>query len=108
MILVFTLSMPSNNSWNGKWTGDGVLYAKVVNFGKSKKATTKAQTILDKGYYSYSFGDGWRAGIDVKEVTGKESAQIRRKSKGFYGYDWMVDSIRLDGKIIAPSARRKA
>lgn len=23
--LAFTLTMPSNNSWNGKWTGEGLL-----------------------------------------------------------------------------------
>jgi len=97
--------MPGVSSWNGKWSGEGRLYAKVVNFGNSKKATEKAQGILDRGYYSHSFGDGWTAGISVARVTPQEARKIRAKSKGFYGYDWMVDSIRFDGEIIAPSKK---
>ena len=48
MILSFTLSMPGNNSWNGKWSGAGKLYAKVINFGRTKKAIAKANEILDQ------------------------------------------------------------
>jgi len=107
MRLSFVLSMPNVASWNGKWTGEGTLYAKVINFGRSKKANEKAQAILEYGYYCYDFGDGWSAGISVKKVSPNESAMIRRKSKGFYGYDWMIDSIRSGGKIIAPSDRVK-
>ena len=99
MILSFTLSMPNVGSWNGKWTGVNDLYAKIVNFGRSKKAEQKAQEILDKGYYHYNFGDGWSAGVTVKNVSAKEAAKIRRASKGFCGYDWMVTSIRDKGKI---------
>lgn len=99
MILSFQLSMPNNNSWNGKWTGDDVFYAKVINFGRSKKADKNAESILNKGYFHYNFGDGWAAGIDVKEVDSGEARSIRKKTKGFCGYDWMVDSIRLYGEI---------
>ena len=101
MILSFELSMPNNNSWNGKWSGEGKLYAKVINFGKSQKSAIKAKGILDKGYFYYNFGDGWGAGVTVKEITSKDATQIRRKSAGFCGYDWMIDSIRENGKIIA-------
>ena len=48
MILSFELSMPNNNAWNGKWTGEGTLYAIVKNFGRGKKANVKAQQLLDK------------------------------------------------------------
>ena len=106
MILCFELSMPNVGSWNSQWFGGKDCYAKVINFGHSKKAIKRAQRILDEGYYRYNFGDGWAAGIKVKEVDNKESARMRRKSKGFCGYDWMVDSIRLDGKIISSSERR--
>ena len=106
-MLCFSLSMPGVSSWSGKWSGGSMLYAKVVNFGNGKKANEKAQKLLDTGYFSYSFGDGWRAGISVARVTPQEARKIRSKSNGFYGYDWMVDSIRLDGEIIAPSERRQ-
>ena len=107
MILCFTLSMPNRNSWNGRWNGDDYLYAKIVNFGKTKKGEARAEDILKEKSYYYNFGDGWAANISVKEVTGKESAQIRRKTKGFYGYDWMVESILIDRRIITRDMRRK-
>jgi len=90
MILSFTLSMPGVSSWNGKWTGDGTLYARVQKFGKK---SDWAQEILKRGYFSYFFGDGWRAGVTVKEVDAKEAARIRKHSAGFCGYDWMITSI---------------
>ena len=99
MILSFTLSMPNKGSWDGKWSGDKSCYAKVINFGHSKKAIKHATEILEKRNYHYNFGDGWSAGIKVAEVTPKEAAKIRRKSRGFYGYDWMVESIRYNGCI---------
>jgi len=59
----------------------------------------KAQEILDKGYYRYDFGDGWAAGVTVRKVDTKEAGKIRRKTNGFCGYDWMVQSIQDHGKI---------
>jgi hypothetical protein len=99
MILSFTLSMPNNNAWNGKWTGKDRFYARAVNFGRSKKKEGAAQAIIDKGYYYYNFGDGWGAGVTVKKVDSKEARHIRNKSAGFCGYDWMIDSIRDHGDI---------
>jgi len=100
MILSFELSMPNNNAWNGKWSGEGRLYAKIVNFGKTKKAEKHAQEILDEGYFYYNFGDGWGAGVTVRKVDAREAAKIRKNTVGFSGYDWMVDTIKLYGKIM--------
>lgn len=102
MILSFTLSMPNVGSWNGKWSGASRLYAKVINFGRTKKAIAKANEILDIKYFHYNFGDGWSAGIKVTEVDAKEAAKIRRKSRGFYGYDWMITSIKDNLSIETP------
>lgn len=101
MILSFTLSMPNVASWDGKWSGQDRLYVKVHSFGRSKEQRTKAQEILDKGYFHYSFGDGWSAGVTVKKVDSHERDRLRRKSDGFCGYDWMVTSIISDMKIAA-------
>lgn len=97
MILSFALSMPSNNAWNGKWSGDESFYAIVRNV----RTQAKAQIILDGKRYTYNFGDGWCAAVTVREVDAKEARQIRNKSQGFCGYDWMVDSIFRSGKIEA-------
>ena len=64
---------------------------KVVSF--QGKRTEKAKAILAKGYFSYNFGDGWRAAIEVTKVEAKEASKLRRQSAGFCGYDWMVESI---------------
>lgn len=36
-------------------------------------------------------------------VTGEQARTIRKKSEGFCGYDWMVDSILNDGAIYGPT-----
>ena len=101
MILSFTLSMPNVASWDGKWSGQDRLYVKVKSFTQSKTDTTRARDILDKGYFHYDFGDGWSAGITVNQVDSRERDRLRRKSDGFCGYDWMVQSIINDMKIAA-------
>lgn len=98
--ICFELSMPSNNSWNGKWTGDGVFYARTRTFS-TKAGKEKASAILAREYYTYSFGDGWVAGISVKQVTSAEKRKIDKQTKGFCGYDWMIDSIIDHGAIYA-------
>ena len=91
MILAFELSMPNRGSWNGRWSGEDKRYIITRKF--SAKESQKADEILKQGYYYYNWGDGWGAGIDVTLVDAKEAAKLRKKSAGFCGYDWMVDTI---------------
>lgn len=100
MNLVFQLSMPGSPSWNGKWSGEGKLYAIVKSFS-SQKAKSKAREILAKHWYSYSWSDGWRASIEVRECDAREARIIRGRSAGMAGYDWMVQSILDHGSIKA-------
>ena|ERR1039458_4710340 len=101
MKLIFKLSMPNNNSWNGKWSGEGNLYAVIRSFGTSKKTAERLRPIIEKGYFYYNFGDGWGAGVDVYEcVSAAEARSIRKRSRGFCGYDWMVNSILEHGEIL--------
>ncbi len=99
MLIQYTLSMPNNNAWNGRWSGEGNLYAVV----RSYRAKSIYEPIIEKGYWHYSFGDGWAAGISAKEVTAAQSRSTRKKSQGFCGYDWMIDSIERRG-VISPYA----
>lgn len=98
-IVCFELSMPNNNAWNGRWSGEGRCYARIKNLGRTKKAEAKAAKLIAGGSYYYNFGDGWGASVSVREVTAAEAAKIRRKSAGFCGYDWMIDSIMCYGEI---------
>lgn len=93
MLISFELSMPNVGSWNGKWSGESKVYAIVKNFRKPP---------FKLGLYSYNFGDGWRASIAVREVDKRTAAMLRKKSAGFCGYEWMVDSIIADGDIYGP------
>lgn len=98
MLVEFKLSMPNVGSWNGRWTGEEKYYAVIRNFSKSKENDIKS--ILEKGYFNYNFGDGWSARISVRKIDSKEATKIRKKSNGFYGYEWMVESIIKNNKII--------
>ena len=97
MWLCFRLSMPNVGSWNGKWTGEGDFYAVVRSF-KTKQSLEVAKLL--KEYYHYDFGDGWAAGISITKVDLKEVRAIKKNTKGFCGYEWMIDSIVKNGKIL--------
>jgi hypothetical protein len=94
-MISFELSMPNVGSWNGKWSGEGNLYART----RSIKPKEREAEILAQKYFHYNFGDGWSAGITVRKVNAKEAAKIRKASRGFCGYDWMIDSIVRTGSI---------
>ena len=93
-MIIFKLSMPHANSWNGKWSGEKDVH--IIT--KPDKYVPK--DIIDKNYY-YDFGDGWGACIDVIKMNGrsKEYKQMIKNNKGFCGYDWMVNSIINNNEI---------
>ena len=102
--VAFVLSMPNVGSWNGKWTGEGNLYAVVKKFSDRWFEKNK-EKFINGGYYN--FGDGWGASIDVKVISSLEAKTIRKKSRGFYGYEWMVDSLMWYGEILNTKERRE-
>jgi hypothetical protein len=108
MKLAFFLTMPGVNSWNGRWSGEGRRYVLIRGRGATKAFKAHTSAILERGYFSYNFGDGWVAGVEVREVTASEAAKLRRSSDGFCGYDWMVDSIMQDGEIYGPMREKPA
>lgn len=79
--VIFQLSMPSNNSWNGKWSGEKNVYTVV------RSVPEKIFCGL-KRHHTYSFGDGWVAAVTNREALPREKATNR-----FNGYEWMIDSI---------------
>lgn len=100
MILAFILTMPGRASWNGRWSGDESFHALVRSFPRGKEQ--QAEELVRLKGFSYDFGDGWRAQIRVQPVDRTEARTLLRRSRGFYGYDWMVDSIINDGDIYGP------
>lgn len=94
-MVAFLLSMPHVASWNGEWSGEGKIYARL------RKDNEVPTEYIDQSF-EYRWDDGWGASVEVKKVDAKEAANIRKYSAGFYGYDWMIDSIIDHGKIITP------
>lgn len=99
-MIAFILTMPQVNSWNHKWSGEENLYAKVHTLGK------KEDNVV--GYYRYSWSDGWGAAVEARRVTAVEARKMRKASKGFCGYDWMIDSIIRHGKILDSTQEKAA
>ena len=91
MFIQYTLTMPNKGSWDGKWTGEGICYAVCRRYAKDPNFT--------ESNWSYHWDDGWSAKITAKKITAKEASGIRKKSAGFCGYDWMIDSIETNGEI---------
>ena len=96
MMVAFTLSMPGTNSWNGQWSGEDRPHVIVRAF---RKLPEHDGTAIAPGRYSYDFGDGWRAAVDVELVDRSRAQKLRRRSAGFSTYAWMVDEIVRLGRI---------
>ena len=92
-MIIFTLSMPTRGSWNGRWSGEDRVYARIFHNNDVPK------DIIGKDFY-YNWDDGWCACVSVTKIDSKEAAKIRKKSAGFCGYDWMIRSIIKNGEII--------
>lgn len=99
MILAFELSMPGRGSWNGRWSGEDRCYAIVKKF-TGKRGAEKAAAILTQRSYFYGWSDGWGARVSVREIDAAEARRLRKRSSGFCGYDWMIQTICDYGKIM--------
>jgi|SRR5208337_1593526 len=97
MILAFKLTMPGVASWNGKWSGEGRLYARTRTVGKKKGEEVLSGS--DKKFFGYRWSDGWFASVQVEQIDSDEKRKLTKNSVGFAGYDWMIDSILTYGKI---------
>lgn len=87
--VIFELSMPGNNSWNGKWSGEESTYTVTRRLTEKKFEDLKPR-------YTYSFGDGWVAAVAIRQAKPREKVTDR-----FCGYEWMIDSIIRRGAITA-------
>lgn len=106
MTIAFILTMPGVASWNGKWSGEGKLYA-VLRRYTSKRAKEERAALDGKNFY-YRWSDGWAANVRCKIVTPAEARKIAKESAGFCGYEWMVDEILTHGRIRSETERDAA
>lgn len=110
MLLSFELTMPNIGSWSGKWTGSDKKYYVVKNISKrffDKQEYFKSLAEKGRDSWFYNFGDGWGANVYVEIVDAQEAKKRRKLSKGFCGYEWMVESIIYHGDIKNKTAIKK-
>ena len=93
-MIIFELTMPRVGSWNGKWTGAEKEYY------RSRKNCEVPKEVVGKDF-EYRWEDGWVANVSVSKVTCAEERMLMKKSAGFCGYDWMINSIIKHGYIKA-------
>jgi hypothetical protein len=105
----FKLTMPNNNAWNGKWTGQDRNYYIIKTLTKKSAQHAHFKDLMDKGRDSwyYNFGDGWGACVIAELIDGKEARRRRKLTVGFSGYDWMVSSILTYGEILNDRQRKE-
>ena len=105
MILSFELTMPNVGSWNGQWTGQSSKYYRHRKV--SKQEAEKILANKERNSWYYSFDDGWGANVSVEKVLSGEKNKRERNSKGFAGYDWMIDEILKYGRILERQERQE-
>lgn len=92
-MIAFILTMPNRGSWNGRWSGESDLHA-IVKLERN----VPNKEIVGKSFI-YRWDDGWTACVSVEKVDGRTGNALAKKSKGFCGYNWMVDSLIKKGRI---------
>lgn len=109
IIISFELTMPNVGSWNGKWSGADSKYFIVRTFTKKFFTNTLLPLFDGKNHQNwyYNFGDGWGANVRAEIIDSKTASQRRKLSKGFCGYEWMVESIIHCGRILTSDKRKQ-
>ena len=97
MIVSFELSMPNRGSWNGKWSGEKDRH--IITKTDRQIGRKKCEELDGRDFF-YRWPDGWTARVSCKVIDRKEAAGLKKQSKGFGGYEWMVGSIIRKGKIV--------
>lgn len=95
-MIVFELTMLNRNSWNGRWSGENDIHVIAVPERKVRKF------LWGKDYF-YHWTDGWTACVSCRRMSAAEARKLEKKSIGFCGYNWMVDSIIHFGSIMTRS-----
>lgn len=99
MILCFELTMPNRGSWNGRWSGEKDVH---IITKSDRQIGKKLIEELDGQSFYYGWDDGWGANVSCRVVDAAEARRLRKKNRGFCGYDWMVRSIIANGEIKRP------
>ncbi len=110
MIVSFELTMPNRGSWNGRWTGEDNKYYAIKHITKNSVEGKKVIELLNSkesvSFY-YRWDDGWGANVEMEIIDASQRRKRQKVSKGFCGYNWMIDSIMEHGKIITRTIKQE-
>lgn len=95
--LLFSLYMPNPPTYNSKWLLEEEDHTVARSFTDSEFAKLPDNIL---GVHFFYWDDGWIAQIFVRQVDLREKRNRLKKSSGFCGYEWMVESLIERGKII--------
>jgi hypothetical protein len=103
MKVSFELTMPAVATSSGTWTGSRKKFymIRTLNAKTDKEKVSRLLNGNSFKSFTYNFGDGWVAKVDMQIVNSQEAFIRKKISAGFYGYEWMVDSIIRRGEISA-------
>jgi hypothetical protein len=88
--------MPNRGSWNGRWSEENDTHVIIKT---DRQIGKKRIEELDGRHFYYRWDDGWTACVSARIVDRGEAAKLRKRNRGFCGYDWMVRSIIADDEI---------
>ena len=91
-MIVFELTMPHVNTWNGHWSGEDKLYVRT-------RSEREVPETLWGREFRYRWSDGWEACITVRQMDARAARRLEQRSSGFLGYDWMITSLIKDWYI---------
>lgn len=92
MLVSFELKMANIGSWNGRWSGEGSRYVKVINLSKSQIESILGEKESDS--FHHRWDDGWSLNIYVTIIDSKKKRELSKHFKnGFCGYEWMISNI---------------
>lgn len=82
----------------------------MMGDSNSKEPNIDELKAIDTGInmLNFDFGDGWGANVRAEIINGAGATKRRKNSKGFAGYDWMVQSIIFYGEITTETQRKKS
>ena len=79
-MIVFELTMPHVNTWNGRWSGENERFIRIY----PNNSVPKEYVDRDFEYY---FSDGWVANIHISRTDAASAHKLENQSCGFMGYD---------------------
>jgi hypothetical protein len=91
-MIVFELLMPNVGSWNNRWTQSDKLFI------RTRPERTVPKEYWEKSFF-YHWDDGWTACVTTFRLSATEARKLEKRSDGFCGYDWMINSIIKNGDI---------